>query len=154
MKLTLVSNGTTGGGNGAPTTATQGKPLRRAAEGQTAGEGMPEDIDEVTILVEGVGAAAANSIAYVKLWGYFPEAVGASSGAKWFPLGTAALDADRGKINNGAAIGEIAAANDRIYHAERIRGIADCSRIYAEYGGLTNTTRVDITLVSAGRGRT
>lgn len=146
--LRVLTNGTTGAGNGAPSGATAGVPTKRGAAGLPPDQGLPEDIDEVTFLVEGVGAAAAaNSIAYVKLWGYFERAVGASSGGKWFPLGTSTTDADRGKLNQATAIGEVIA--DRINLAERIRGLCDCDRVYAEYGALTNTTRVDVTIVTS-----
>lgn len=150
--LRVVTNGTTGAGNGAPSSATAGVPLRRGALGQSSDQGLPEDVDECTILVEGVGTGSAtNSIAYVKLWGYFEKAVAASSGSKWFPLGTATTDADRGKLNEATAIGEVLA--DRINFAERIRGLADATRVYAEYGALTQVTRVDITIVSAAISR-
>ena len=162
MFLRLITNGTTGAGNGEPTAETHGVPLRATAgdytnasstfiKGQVAGQGMPEYLDEATILVEGVGtAAAANSIAYVKLWGWFRDAVGTN---KWFPLGTAATDAARGKLNNGTALGEVATGDDIIRHAERVRGLSECQRVYAEYGALTSVTRVDVTLVVSSRER-
>lgn len=152
--LRTVVNGTTGAGNGPPTLITHGVPLRRNAPGavpQAGNQGFPDDVDEVGILVEGVGAAAAaNSIAFVKAWGWFDLAFGAN---KWFPLGSAATDAARGKLNDGNAIGEVVATDDFIRFSERIRGLGECSRVYTEYGALTNVTRVDITLVSTSQPR-
>jgi hypothetical protein len=152
MYLRLVENGTTGAGNGPPVDITSGVPIRRGTTNIALGQGFDEVTDEASILVEGVGtASAANSIAFVKIWGWFPDAFGSY---KWFPLGTdpmgAGTDADRGKLNGAFAIGEVATTDDRVRFEERFRGFRDCSRLYAEYGALTNVTRVDITLTARG----
>lgn len=151
--LVLVDNQSTGAGNGAPTLITQGVPFGRGAGGRVVGQGLPDDFDEGILSAEAtVTAAAAGSIAFLQLYGWLDKAIAAN---KWFPLGPAALDADRGKLNNAVAIGEIAAGDDFIRYAERVRGLRECSRLYLRYGALSNITRLDAILHFAGviRGR-
>ena len=143
MKIPLVVNGTTGAGNGKPTTVTQGHAIRR--DTAVLAEGFTDVTDEAEILVEAaVSASTVGSIAYIRIWCWYPEAYSAN---KWFPVGTGSDD-NKGKLNGAAALGETDA--DIIRHAERLRGFREGMRIYAEYGALTNITRLDVTMVARG----
>ena len=141
--LHLVVNGSTALGNGAPTVITDGVPIFKGQPGLTLEEGFHDYDDEAVLLVEGtVTASATGSIAFVRLWGWFPHFYGAN---KWAPLGTGA-DTDKGKINEGAAIGEHVSGVDAIRHSEVAQSFRHATRLYAEYGALTDVPRIDVTL--------
>lgn len=150
MKVQLVSNGSTGAGNGVPTLVTQGKSIRRGGANLVAGDGFDDLTDEAACLVEAaVTAAAAGTVEFVRLWGWFPDAIGDN---KWFPLGDG-VAADKGKLSPLATTAYllVETGTDIIRHVERIRGLRECSRVYAQYGTLTNITRIDVTLVARGQ---
>lgn len=149
MYLNVLLNESTGGGNSEPTLATDGVPLRKGMAGQAANQGLADDVDEVEVLVEAtVSVGTAGTVGYVRLRGYDPNAAGAN---KWFPLGGGAA-ADKGKINADAGTPFLFAetSTDLIRHAERVRGLRGFTRIHAQYGTLTNITRLDVTLSSPG----
>ena len=96
--------------------------------------------DDVTLLLFSTAGSATMTVT-ARLWGYHPIGAG-----YWCPLGTGA-DADKGKINAGAAIGETGA--DTIRHSEVISlvGIAG-TRIYLEITNIGGTsTAVEAHLV-------
>lgn len=153
MYLNVLLNQSTGGGNSEPTLVTDGVPLWKGMNGQAANQGFAEDIDEFEVLVEGdVSPGTAGTVGYVQFRGWDPNAVRAN---KWFPIGGGAA-ADKGKINADAATPFVFAETsaDLIRHAERIRGLRGFTRIHAQYGTLTNITRLDVTLSSRGPVRT
>jgi hypothetical protein len=157
MYIPLVIDGTTAEGNGAPSGALDGVPIRRGVDGlPTADAGFTDICDEAEILVEAAATAdEVGTVDYVRIWLYYPKAWGGGDGGdpegpagEWFPMG-AGTAADKGKLNGlNAELGETEA--DKIRHAERIRGFRDASRIYAEYGALTEASNVYITLVARG----
>ena len=145
-KVTLFTGTTTG--NSAPALVTDGVAIRRGLA--VANEGFASNVDEGEILVEAtITASTVGSIAYVRIWGWFPDAAHATN--KWFPLGGGAA-ADKGKINADAATPYVYAetAADIIRHCERIRGIRECTRMYAEVNTPANTATIAVTLSSAG----
>ncbi len=149
MKLSVLSNASTGAGIAAPTLATDGVPLMRGVENQLVGEGFVEHVDEVEVLVEGaVTGGTAGTIASIRLYGWDPNAFSAN---KWFPIGGGPAG-DTGKLNANATVPFQFAetGTDIIRHAERVRGLREFTRIYAQYGVLTNVTRLDVTLSSRG----
>lgn len=78
-------------------------------------------------------AGTGTLTATVKLWGWDRTA------GKWAPIGTGATDVDRGKLNGGAAIGEV--GNDIIAHTERLEHpLAALLRLYAEITAIGGTT--------------
>ena len=149
MRLLVLSNESTGAGTSAPTVITDGVPLQRAVLGQDIGQGFTEDVDEMEALVEAVvSAGTTGTVDYVRLYGWSPDAISAN---KWFPIGGGPA-ADTGKLNSDAttAYKFEETGTDIIRHAERIRGLREFTRIYAQYGALTNVTRLDVTLSSRG----
>jgi len=145
-KVTVVSLTTTG--NSAPTVIADGVQIRRG--GAVANEGFSLNVDECEVLVEAVvSAATAGTITYIRMWGWFPDATHATN--KWFPLGGGPA-ADKGKLNADASTAYLFAetASDLIRHAERLRGIRECTRVFAECNTLTNITSLIVTLSSAG----
>lgn len=79
------------------------------------------------------------NFSYAKLWGYLVDL------GKWFPLSTGA-DADRGKLNDGGAIGEVAADDLRLIEVLCDVGVFD--RLAVEIGTVTGTNPVfDVDLV-------
>jgi hypothetical protein len=149
MYLNVLLNQSTAGGNSEPTLVTDGVPLWKGMNGQAAGQGFVEGVDELEALVEAdVSAGTAGTVGFVKLRGWDPNAVGAN---KWFPIGGGAA-ADKGKINADATTPFLFAetSTDLIRHAERVRGLRGFTRIHAQYGTLTNITRLDVTLSARG----
>lgn len=140
MKLPLVVNGSTGAGNGAPTTESQGVYIRRGHDA-SYDKGFADINQDVEILVEGA-TSGSGSIAFVRLWAWYPGAIAAN---KWFPLGIG-TDANKGKLNNTAALGET--GTNIIRHAEVLGALRAFTKLYAQYGALTNVTRVDITAIA------
>ena len=142
MYIPLIRNGSAGAGNGSPSLETDGVPIRRGGAGLTMDQGLSDDANEASILVEAdVTASTVGSVAYVRYWAWFPKAYGAD---KWFPLGSGA-DADKGKLNadGGYSLGET--GTNKIRHTEIVRGFQHATRLYAEYGALTNIVRLDVT---------
>lgn len=144
MKILLLTNESTAGGNGQPTTEGQGEPIKRGAQAigtntQGPGEGFQDNVlfDECELLVEANGSGATANIALLTMWGWFPDAIDAN---KWFPLGT---------LNAGAGIDDNITGND-IRYAERFRGFREATRLYVQYGALTAITRLDVTATMRG----
>lgn len=131
--------------NGQPTLATDGKPLRGPTALIDANFG---EADDAVVIVKGGAAAVVNTVT-VRLWGYNPAI------PDWDPItvGYSAApgvvtDAMRGVLNAGSAIGEITA--DKLQHSERVFGLRNYTRIYAEIvaiGGVGNA--VDVWLQSS-----
>ena len=92
MHLNLIVNGTTGAGNGKPSTEAHGVPIRKGVAGNTVEQGFGDDTNEGDLLVEGaVTSSTAGTIGYVRLWAWYPDAYSTN---KWFPAGDGA-DADK-----------------------------------------------------------
>jgi len=73
---------------------------------------------------------------------------GAVSG-RWFPLGTSSTDADKGKLNEGNAMGETAA--DQISHSEPVLNLHHLDRVYLEITAIGGTaTAIDAWLTGRG----
>lgn len=89
----------------------------------------------------GVGGVG---VTYVRLWGgqRDPDGDDATDKGKWFPGGTG-TNADKGKINNGQALGET--STNRLRHAEPVTLPGHCDRVYAELGTVSGSA-----LVAAG----
>lgn len=93
---------------------------------------------EASIVVKGVGTGTVTMT--LRLWGYLAVA------GVWVPLGTGA-DADKGKLNGGAAIGEV--ATDVALHAEPVVMVGDFDRLYLEVVAIGGTgTAVSAWLVT------
>jgi hypothetical protein len=140
LNLPLVVNGSTGGGNGAPTLETQGGYIRRGHDVPYS-NGLADVNADAEILVEGA-TSGSGSIAYIRIWGWYPGAIASN---KWFPLGIG-TDANKGKLNNSNALGET--GTNIIRHAEVLGAVRGFTKLYAQYGAITNVTRVDITVIS------
>lgn len=87
--------------------------------------------------------AAAGSLV-IKLWGY--------SGlvTEWLPFGSGTTDADRGKLNEKTAIGEIDATDNELWHSEIVAGLRGFDRVYPEVVTATNiyASSINIYLVA------
>jgi hypothetical protein len=129
MRITLFS------GNGAPTAATDGRPLRRGGNGAyRQWEGFDPTVDECSLMYKQSGTGT-QTCAYLRVWLY------SAALAEWIPAGSGD-DADKGKLNASAgtpyALGEV--GTDEILHTERIRGLREFERIYIEAGALGGTS--------------
>jgi hypothetical protein len=89
------------------------------------------------VLVYNTAGTNPVSVTFIRLWGY-----NAASG-KMFPLGTGA-DADKGKINNAAALGET--DTDDLRHAEVVLYLGMWDGIMAEVGTTGGTGAEAITV--------
>jgi hypothetical protein len=125
MFTTLLTGATAT--NGVPSGATAGVDIRKGAPGK--GAGLRES-DYATVLVYST-AGSGTMTCEVKLWGWSPRVT------KWFPLGAATTDADRGTINLGGAIGEN--STDGITHSEIVQGLSTFTRVYAEIAAIGGT---------------
>lgn len=122
-QITLLSARTTT--NGAPTAATDGVAIPRLT-------------DRALLFAYGDCDAAQTYSVTLKLWGYNATL------AKWFPLGTNATAADKGKLNGGNALGETQA--DSMQHCEEITSLRKLSRLYCEVTAISGTG-TDVTVV-------
>lgn len=77
------------------------------------------------VLVYNTAGTNPVSVTYIRLWGYN------ALSARMFPLGTG-LDADKGKINNAAALGET--DTDDLRHAEVVLYLGMWDGIQVEVG--------------------
>lgn len=82
------------------------------------------------------GAASAK----FRLWFKFPGLPGHA----WCPAGTG-TDADKGKLNNGAAIGEV--VDSEIRHAELVQVSQHATRVYLEMDESANLGAADAVLL-------
>ena len=90
-----------------------------------------------TLLVRSTAGSGTMTVT-IRLWGYAEDA------AVWLPLGVG-LDATKGTINAGAAIGET--GSDVIRHCEPIANVFHFSRLYAEVtaiGGTSTAVTVEL----------
>jgi hypothetical protein len=69
----------------------------------------------------------------LKLWGYL------AASAVWTPIGTSGTDANRGLLNGGTAIGELAAPGDTLRHSEVINAPWAVDRVYIEITAIGGT---------------
>lgn len=110
--------------NGAPSASTDGVPI-------------PANCDRAVLLINNSAGSGGSLSVTIKVWGYSKRADDAS-GDGWFPLGVNATAADKGKLNEGNAIAEIA-AND-IRHAEELFGLLRLDRLYLEITAIAGTS--------------
>lgn len=127
-----------------PSAATDGKPLFRGDPNQVAGEGFDSlNLQDVMVLVDSTAGSAVMTVT-VRLWGYYAPT------GKWYPLGPtppAGADTLRGLLNNGVAIGELAAPADLIRFAQPFGYLTNFSRIDAEIQAIGGTaTAITVTL--------
>jgi hypothetical protein len=121
--------------NGVPSGSSAGKGLR----------GLPDNlgglnIDEAALAVKSTAGSGAMSVT-LKLWVWHDVL------AEWMPLGSSTVDADRGKVNQATAIGEV--ATDKLQHTELVRGLRHFDRIYCEVTAIVGTgTAVSAWLLS------
>ena len=131
--------------NNAPSGATAGIPVHgpRGYADADSGVSFPSKPALKTVLMaKGVGSGGTVTMT-LRLWGY-SEAL-----AVWMPLGTG-TDADKGKLNAGAAIGEV--GTDVALHAERIEDLGCFDRVYLEVTAIGGTsTTVSAILVTPAR---
>lgn len=115
--------------NGIPSGATAGVPLRGPLCTVDYDVG---DVDALLAVVKST-AGSGTMVAKVKIWGYVTGA------ACWVPLLF---------LNAGADIAEAGA--DNLAHSEIVRGVRECSRIYAEVVSIGGTaTAVEVWIAKA-----
>jgi hypothetical protein len=108
----------------------------------SAGVEIPAGFPTEALVVAKSTAGEDTMTTTLKLWGYVGGDVDA-----WAPLGTGSTAADRGKLNGGAAIGEV--GSDLIRHAERIVGLRNFDRVYLEVTDIGGTdTEISAWLVT------
>lgn len=109
-----------------------------APSAATSGVELPENLqglqtERAFIAITDRSGSGVLSITYAKVWGYIANL------GKWFPLGTG-VDADRGKLNDAQAIGEVAADDLRLIEA--IGDFAIFDRIAVELNTVAGTNPV------------
>lgn len=125
--------------NSPPTAATDGVSRKHRTDPSPNGIG---EADLCTILVASTAGSGVMTVT-LRLWGY------SDLTSSWHPIGANSTGANRGIINQGAAIPEI--ASDKIAHAELVQGLAAFSRFYAEVTAIGGTsTAVSVWLVDTG----
>ena len=134
MKIQLLSAATAT--NSAPTagTATVGFPLKGAAfTGQA--HGVP-NAGEAALSLKSTAGSGTMTVT-IKIW------VWVDAMSEWVPLGSHATASLKGVINEGNAIGEVAA--NSLLHTELVSGLQHFGRIYAEITAIGGTsTAVDL----------
>lgn len=110
--------------NGVPSGATAGIAVQDLIAGSSPTHGL--------IQVASTAGSVTMTVT-LKLWGYL-----AASGV-WAPIGTNATDANRGLLNGGAAIGELAAPGDTLRHSEVITAPWAVDRLYLEITAIGGT---------------
>lgn len=121
----------------APTASTDGVPWSEGADHAPHGV-LSKEAERCLVAVYESSGSGTLSIGYVKIWGYL------ASIDKWFPIGTGA-DADRGKLNDRLAIGEVAADDLRLI--EVLSDVTVFDRLHAELdtvGGTSPVLNVDL----------
>lgn len=113
-------------------TATNGAP-----SAATDGVALPQRWGDAIALVRST-AGSGTMTCTLKLWVYWDgSADGSTDAIGWYPLGTNATAADKGKLNEANAIGETGA--DAIAHVERIVGLNAFTRAYLEVTAIGGT---------------
>ena len=99
--------------------------------------------NEVVCVIHNTAAGAAGNTITCKAWGYHPAT------EFWYPLGTDSTSANKGLLNEGAAmtITGGSTAHD-LRHAEIISGLRGFSRLYIQ---ITAIAEVTATCVIAAR---
>jgi hypothetical protein len=93
---------------------------------------------DCTVRLYSTAGSGVMTLSYARVWGY------STASTAWVPLGVG-TDADKGKLNNGAAFGETAA--DVIAHAEPLYDITHFDGVYVElgvFGGTATAISVDL----------
>lgn len=129
LTVRLVESATTA--NGAPSAATDGFALDDLKLGYVPAL-------EIEIQIASDAGSGVMTCSYARVWGYN------ATTARWFPVGTGS-DADKGKLNNAAVLGET--GTDAIRHAELFLFPGLFDRIYIElgvFGGAATALDVDV----------
>lgn len=100
------------------------KPSGATAGADITGIYPTRPLREGTIVIKGTGTDTL--LGTFRLWGYSGDA------DDWFPLGTG-TDGDKGKLNEGAELGET--STDKIQHAEAVEFAGHFTRLYLELIG-------------------
>lgn len=150
MQVQVLNN--VAAATGVPSGATAGVPLFKSSRDMQfidpTKDGFYDNVDEVEFILKMTGTAVL-SISYLRLWGYFQVTDATVAADFWAPLGTG-TDTGKGQLNGGAALGEV--TPDVVLHAERVRGLRECMRVFVEVGVITGTAPViDAWLVSRGQ---
>lgn len=116
----------------APSAATDGVPVHQTKLYETADKALSysqHPAAEATLVIDVVGSAGTVTGMF-RLWGY-QECTG-----KWYPMGTGA-DADKGKVNEGTELGEV--ASNVVLHAEPVLYVGHFDRIYLQCTAIGGT---------------
>ena len=100
---------------------------------------FPGPADDYTILVEstaGSGTMTVTPVLWLGYEGYTDESDPSSLKRIWAPAGTGDAS-DKGKLNEGTALGETGA--NAIAHVERVYGMRDAKYAYLQITGIGGT---------------
>ena len=119
-------------GTAAPALATDGNPLRAGASAGLPDQGFGDgELDDLVLIYRAtVTASETATMSFLRVWLYFETGTD-----DWYPVGpavTGGSDADRGKLNNLVAFGEI--ATDKIHFATVLDLPGGATRIYLQEG--------------------
>jgi hypothetical protein len=108
-------------------TATNGSPAGASAGASTNGLKVGGNVPDTCSIFVKSTAGSGDMTVTIKIWGYVRDSPISGS---WFPLGTGATAADRGKLNEQSAIDEV--VPEGIRHVETISYVGSFDRVYAE----------------------
>lgn len=120
----------TGASVAAPTASTDGVSWETGAASRNPGM-LARESERCMIAIYNTAGSGVLAITYVRLWGYIKDL------DKWFPIGTG-TDADKGKVNDAVALGEVAA--DTLRHIEVLSDLSVFDKLHAEVSGAAGTT--------------
>lgn len=140
LRLAATANTT------APSLITDGVQIRQKGYSSTA-RGL-QGQGRAAVLVKSTAGSGTMTVT-VLLWGYYPgKPEDSQAAAGWYPLGTATTATNKGKLNDGSAMGETTA--DLIRHVEMIENLAMFTRMDAQILDIGGTaTAVNVHLIGA-----
>lgn len=129
-------------GTAIPSAATDGTPLKYATKPGKPREGFLDgDVNSAVLFYRAtVDAGQTATMSFLQLWGFsrIHSGGGEAATGDWYPIGPAiATDANRGKINNEVALGEI--ATDKINLTQNVNNLGAFERIYLREGSSGGT---------------
>lgn len=119
-------------GTSAPSAATDGNPLKKGASIGKPEEGFSDgELENVVLYYRAtVTAGQTATMSFLRVWIYSETGTD-----DWYPIGdavTGGTDADRGKLNNLVALGEI--STDKINYCTVLNLPGGATRIYLQEG--------------------
>lgn len=133
-------------GTAVPSAATTGNPLRLGASVGLPDQGFTDgQLENVVLFYRAtVTAGQTATMSFLRLWIYTETGTD-----DWYPVGPAvSTDADRGKLNNAVALGEI--LTDKLNFTQVINLPGGATRVYLQQGTSGGTGYADTAYLVKG----